>query len=421
MAKVLGVPLLPLSPPRVTICYHCNEIVEDGIGCTVCSEWAHRKCVYVSAVPKKDINKLNWVCAVCLKRCKDSYSEEATYKVKFEEFKKSTEANFDELKESMNTRFDTLMALVRDLLGKDMQDQFVEIKSKLGKLDDVGKDVSEVVSAVEDLSGGKPGVSVEAGDSRPWVEVVKRKRRKKNILVVKGAAENQKAVENKDVVSHALEGVQIQDVRITNEGNMVMNFEDENSRSQAVAKLNAVSTVKTKEVGKRMPKIMICNVHKIESEDELIKTMIDRNPCLQNVDDVENKITLLKSKPAVGGTVHHILKCDPQVRGLLHQHQDKVKLQWGVYTLRDRYHALICYHCLRYGHIAAKCNHKEESVYCYRCGGLHSGKDCNSDVKKCINCMRQKKECTDHSANDGCCPILRNELIKIRDSTDHGF
>ena len=70
MAKVLGVPLLPLSPPGVAICYHCNEIVEDGIGCAVCSKRAHRKCVYVSAVPKKDIGKLNWVCAVCLKRVK---------------------------------------------------------------------------------------------------------------------------------------------------------------------------------------------------------------------------------------------------------------------------------------------------------------------------------------------------------------
>ena len=111
------------------------------------------------------------------------------------------------------------------------------------------------------------------------MEVVKRKRKKKNILVVKGAVENQKAVENKDVVSKALEGVQIQDVRITNEGNMVMNFEDEISRNQAAAKLNAVNAVKTKEVGKRMPKIMICNVHKIESADELIKDIIDRNPC----------------------------------------------------------------------------------------------------------------------------------------------
>ena len=180
-------------------------------------------------------------------------------------------------------------------------------------------------------------------------------------------------------------------------------------RNQIAAKLNAVNAVKTKEVGKRMPKIMICNVHKIESADELIKNMIDRNSYLQNVDDVENKITLLKSKPAAGGTVHYILKCDPQVRGLLHENKDKVMLQWGVYVLRDRY-ALICYHCQRYGHVVANCNHWKESAHCYKCAGLHSGKDCNSDVKKCINCMRQKKESTDHSANEGCCPIFVNEL-----------
>ena len=122
--------------------------------------------------------------------------------------------------------------------------------------------------------------------------MVKRKRKKKNILVIKGAEENGKAVENKDAVSKALEGVQIQDVRITNEGNMVMNFEDENLRNQAAAKLNAVNTGMTKAVGKRIPKIMICNVHKIESADELIKNMTDRNSYLQNVEDVENKILI---------------------------------------------------------------------------------------------------------------------------------
>ena len=60
----------------------------------------------MNAFPKKDINKVNWVCAMCVKRLKDSYSEGAAYKVKFEEFKKSTESNFDELKKSMDAKFD---------------------------------------------------------------------------------------------------------------------------------------------------------------------------------------------------------------------------------------------------------------------------------------------------------------------------
>ena len=115
----------------------------------------------------------------------------------------------------------------------------------------------EVKCAVEELAEEEPvrlTVSgAESVDPRPWSEVVKRKR-KKYILIIKSAEENEKAVENKDAVLKALEGVQIQDVRITNEGNMVMNFEDESIRNQAVAKLN---TVKTKAVGKRTPRIMI--------------------------------------------------------------------------------------------------------------------------------------------------------------------
>ena len=276
-AKIFGVSI-PLPETEETKCYHCNEAVgTEGIGCNGCVLMAHKKCAYLHTLAKKDIPKVNWVCDKCVCHLSVCHGEESAYKAKFEEFKKSMQASFDEFKKSMEAKLDEATALLRENI-----DQSVEIKSKLGKLDDVDKGVCDMTSAVEILAEAKPGGS-GAGESTgpsPWVEVVKRKRKKKNILVVKSAAENQKAVDNKDAVSKALNGVQIHDVRITNEGNMVMNFEDEITRSQAVASLNTVNVVKTKEVGKRMPKIMICNVHKIESVDELINNMIDRNPYL---------------------------------------------------------------------------------------------------------------------------------------------
>ena len=78
---------------------------------------------------------------------------------------------------------------------------------------------------------------------------------------------------------------------------------------------------------------MICNVHKEESKESIIKTIIDRNQYLQPIDDVDNKIELLFSKPAAAaaaGTIHYVLKCDPLIREAIHKNQDNIKLEWYI-------------------------------------------------------------------------------------------
>lgn len=95
----------------------------------------------------------------------------------------------------------------------------------------------------------------------------------------------------------------------------------------------------------------------------------------------------------------------------------------GCDSVYDRYHALICYHCQRYGHLDANCNAKKngEPPCCFKCAGNHKSKDCNSSERKCINCMRFKKSEVDHSANDWKCLVRSNELERIRNITDHGY
>ena len=92
------------------------------------------------------------------------------------------------------------------------------------------------------------------------------------MLVVKAVNENNKVSENKDEVSRAHSGVQIKNARFTTEGNIVMNFEDEDIRNLAAQKLETVSNVTTKSVKKMKLKIMICNAHKVETKETLIDT-----------------------------------------------------------------------------------------------------------------------------------------------------
>ena len=204
---------------------------------------------------------------------------------------------------------------------------------------------------------------------------------------------------------------------------IVMNFANESLRNEAAQKLENVEKLTTKSVQKIKPKIMLCNVHKEETKEGIIDTIIARNDYLQAVPDIKSKIENIFCKPAAGGTVHYIMKCDPMIRQLLHQHQDRIKLEWGVYQVRDRYHALICYHCQRYGHTEANCNAKKngEHPVCFKCAGNHKSKDCTSTEKKCINCVRFKKQNTDHSANNSCCIVLESEIDRIRNITDHGY
>ena len=107
---------------------------------------------------------------------------------------------------------------------------------------------------------------------RIWADVVsrnwKRVAKKKNLLV-QATESNEKATDMKNCVSQALAGVQISDARFSRGGNIVINFEDENIRTEAAQKLEAVDKITTKSVWKLKPKIMICNMHKEESSEML--------------------------------------------------------------------------------------------------------------------------------------------------------
>ncbi len=91
--------------------------------------------------------------------------------------------------------------------------------------------------------------------------------------------------------------------------------------------------------------------------------------------------------------------------------------------MRDRYHAIICYHCQRYGHIESKCTATAngENPVCYKCAGEHKAKDCPGTERKCINCVRYKKPEVNHSVNNQCCVVFQTEIERIRNMTDHGY
>ena len=53
-------------------CYQCDGYVpeSEAIACCGCKKWAHKKCVFMSKVPKADLAIVNWVCNPCLAKLK---------------------------------------------------------------------------------------------------------------------------------------------------------------------------------------------------------------------------------------------------------------------------------------------------------------------------------------------------------------
>lgn len=375
-------------------CYVCLQTDGEQIkwlGCSTCDTWAHIKCVHLTGVKYENVQRINWVCDECLHSLKIA---------------RKWMDKIDEMKDMINDGFRAVK--------QDLRSQVDEVKKGVEGVTEVVGDVSEAMK-----------VDATAQASPSYAEVIqqRKKRVEKNLLIVRASEENEKAIDKKDKVSQALSGVQIQDARFTSGGNIVMNFENEATRDEAAQKLENLEKVTVKSVRKIMPKIMICNVPQEESKDTMIEFLIDRNEYLQTIPDIENKIKIIFSKPSAGGTMHYILKCDPSVRKLIHKNHDKLKLEWGVYMVRDRYHAIVCYYCQRYGHLEDNCTAKRngEDPCCHKCAGHHRSKDCNVTEKRCINCVRFKKPTIDHSVNEKCCPIFIGELERIRTNTDHGY
>lgn len=86
---------------------------------------------------------------------------------------------------------------------------------------------------------------------------------------------------------------------------------------------------------------MICNVSKEESKDDIVEYLVTKNAYFQSVDNVHDKLKLVFDKPANGNTIHYILRCAPDVHGLIRKHGDVVCLKWARYTVCYRYHVLI--------------------------------------------------------------------------------
>lgn len=388
-----------MASSELSCCYcHSGGGKSRWLACRGCMNRAHTSCAHLGGVKEDSLSLINWICEECVPNLLMTKQLVATVSKLREEI--------IDMKELFQKGFASVGNVVTDVKN---------IKTEMSAVSEL---VGERVVAEAACDGGSREES-----SQLWSHVVgkRKKRENKNLLVIRANSASEKAVDKKKEVSKALSGVQIVETKFTKSGNIIANFKNEQQRNEARDRLKQVNSLKTMNVKKLLPKIMICNVNKDEEKETLIETLIERNEFLQSCDGVKDKISLVISKKAAGGTVHHIVKCEPEVRGMIYKHGDKLKLEWGVYNVRDRYHALLCYHCLRFGHMKSNCPSKDGPPTCYVCASQHEVKHCTNSSQRCSNCVKANKQDIDHGVTDYSCPIFNAELQRIRASTDHGF
>ena len=93
---------------------------------------------------------------------------------------------------------------------------------------------------------------------------------------------------------------------------------------------------------------MICNVHTDEGDlDENKKHWYEDN-CqerfLQGVDDIESKLEFLFMRPSPAKTNHLILRCDSEIRKLIHDNGDKIRFAFARYDIPYQYFTPICFY-----------------------------------------------------------------------------
>ena len=171
----------------------------------------------------------------------------------------------------------------------------------------------EIVSTMGNLHAN-PIAKENSSSAKSYAAFTK----KKNLLVVKSTDKDNNVASRKAELAKVLKEVPVVDTRFTSGGNAVMKFASESEHQVAASKIsNGLKNFEMNFTKKLQPKIMICNVSKEESKEDIVEYLVTKNAYLQSVANVHDKLKLVFDKPANGNTVHYILRCAPDVRALI--------------------------------------------------------------------------------------------------------
>ena len=185
---------------------------------------------------------------------------------------------------------------------------------------------------------------------------------------------------------------------------------------------NEVVTIKNK-----LPTISILNVESFSSKEEFIEKVKNQNPSIKEKIDQGSEFTIVYSKQPKADEQTDgkkkfwqiVVRVSNDIMQIIKSSDHKIYMDLVAHRVVDRFYVKRCNRCQKFGHYQDNCT--EDNV-CGYCCGKHPSHECNKVTDghfknyKCINCKRDDKKCTGHSAHWYKCPSFVDMQKKVKKS-----
>lgn len=295
---------------------------------------------------------------------------------------------------------------------ENLRREMEEMKKMMGNFKVVIDELQNVLNADKGMGEVKKSYSGAVKRSqRESVLVIKPKVGEEN----KSSEETKRDIKGIDISKM---GVGITKIKKVTRGAVVVGCEDgtqaEKLKQKVVKDLGEKYDIQVPK--KRKPKIKIFDVDNEDCENEhsFWEKIMEQNGLQKNT--IEGKIIRKVAKANSKRTVV-IAEVNIVTREKFLQ-LEKLKVGWNICRVQEYIGILRCYKCCGYYHFAKDCVKKET---CGNCTKQHATKECDSDIRKCVNCEEKIKNYkiksldSNHSAYDRNCPCLKKEMEKQRE------
>lgn len=288
-----------------------------------------------------------------------------------------------------------IVSEIKNIIAIEVENQNREIKEQIRCMKEMLEQIMQSKSHVQHEIEFKNNKSINNKEKNN-IESYAQKARKVKVervvvepIKVQSNEETLGQIKNKvDVMSL---GISVNSVRNGQKGTIIVECEKSSDKEKLTAELKKQigDQYKIKTVNKKLPKIKIIgieeNLNEIE-ETDFIKKIIKQNELDVNNENI--KIKVIKKIQRTGKEGIMILEIDPKTHKIVVELQ-KLKIGWKKCRVFDYVSIIRCYKCWGYSHYAQEC---KNNVTCRKCAGNHDEKECQSQTKKCANCISMVKE-----------------------------
>ena len=201
------------------------------------------------------------------------------------------------------------------------------------------------------------------------------------------------------------------------EGDTIVVCDDKDNRD----KLKNLVSTSNEEITLNAPKekrssITIVGLRQEYSKEELLQMLVLQNGFIKgfsSANDIKDHIEINSIRPLRNNSERFqaFVNVTKVFREGLNHFGNKVSIGLGTCKIYDRYYIKRCNNCQHFGHYMKECPTQNAHV-CGNCTSNHYTNDCTSSETKCINCVRNGMEKTDHKANSYSCPsFTKNQEI----------